>query len=375
MNDCTECRRSSELLDLFHSCANDDQIAKFHQAVILANSLFDRNDCERISCSSMNGRKHAIEIEEYLGHFILGGGPPQQHDFNPSAEQMLYLLSAAWLHEIGSIYGIFDQKERLPIAEGRREHIYQTHETRTAEYIRDIWRVNCAWERDQIRALMQICQYHRRNRILDDIASDSIKELTALFRVADSLSEIKIRPPDPIFTQGLLFGITAKEMAEYWTESKLVAQFDFDRDTETILIKSRLPKRESELCGFNLGEIVRLVVGDVRREVENVKTVLARYANLRFTKVVSSEDKDTDICDIRKLFYCIWPRLVLEPDTSAEVADALAQVLKFAIRQSALNGQYDKNRLREELKKKFEVVQKYRPTFFVIETMKRWIME
>jgi hypothetical protein len=137
---------------------------RFEEAKRLAQSIFDGGDkYVPLPYFTKHDASHCAAIEKYLNQIIWGGGKPGQHDFAPTAEEAMYLLSAAWLHDIGMIYGLFENEDPNDLQDYNRvEELRDEHELRTIRYIHDIWKAGCTWEEDEKTWLTNICAFHRR---------------------------------------------------------------------------------------------------------------------------------------------------------------------------------------------------------------------
>ena len=78
------------------------------EALRLARGLFEEgHGFVPLPYFTPHKESHAEAVEKILDQIIWGGGQLGDRDFVPTPEEAMYLVSAAWLHDIGMMYGIF----------------------------------------------------------------------------------------------------------------------------------------------------------------------------------------------------------------------------------------------------------------------------
>lgn len=181
-------RTLRDMIALDESCAR-----RFDEAERLARSLFTLEDCVPLPGFTQDGTDYCAAVERTLNQLIWGTQkeariagedailrqiiygiekePPIviEDAFVPTPEEVMYLLSAAWLHDIGLIYGIFRGEKPGDLIEDTPKvmSLRNEHELRTVRYILEVWKLECGWSRDQKTWLSNVCIYHRRNRPID----------------------------------------------------------------------------------------------------------------------------------------------------------------------------------------------------------------
>ena len=194
-------RTLREMVRLNPVCAQ-----RFDEALRLANGLFKRDDCIQLPYYTPHDATHCEAVEKYLNQIIWGSAEIGPCDFLPTPEEAMYLLSAAWLHDIGMLYGIFhgENAEDLAYHASRIHTVRNEHEMRSLKYIQNEWHLEC-WPSSQAKTwLSNICAFHRRHRpigefepvqILSELDGRPIRlvVLAALLRLADACHEDQSR--------------------------------------------------------------------------------------------------------------------------------------------------------------------------------------
>ena len=144
----------------------------FDQARRLSLSLFDPNVPGRLIVPFFtdHGPHHFQRVAEILNKIIypVQPGSLDSRAFIPTPEEAMYLLAATWLHDIGMIYGIFDD-ERSKAPDIDWELYRGEHERRSTRYIQEKWNFECDWSREEKLFLSQICLHHRKKHPLDQM--------------------------------------------------------------------------------------------------------------------------------------------------------------------------------------------------------------
>ncbi|MHC4526451.1 MAG: HD domain-containing protein [Planctomycetota bacterium] len=316
---------------------------KFCEAEMLARGILDSGGSVPLPYFTGHGVEHCAAVERYLDEIIWGTDRPSEYDVIPSPEEAMYLLSAAWLHDIGMMYGIFNGEEPGDLQDYREAiSLRREHEFRTSTYIRDKWEDNCSWSEEEKKWLANICVYHRRHRPISEFDPFQVKThgskqyirlavLAALLRLADACLADQSRAPGPLLALYISLGMP-QEALGHWKRAKLIRNVSFDHvERRIVLTGDYPPKVRFEFGEFDLGEVGEIVCRDVQDELDSVKQVLSIYPNTAFRDiehdphyVVALKPQGKQHC------LALWPYFLSRPSSASETAAALCQVLLFA---------------------------------------------
>jgi hypothetical protein len=338
----TDVRTLRGIVQLNKACAH-----RFNQVKKLVKSLFDeREDCVPLPYFTPHGDSHSKAVESYLEQIIWGAGPLGPNDFVPTPEEAMYLLAAAWLHDIGMLYGIRDGEDPRHLQDPALVmRLRQEHEMRTVGYIHEVWKLECDWSPQEKTRLSNICAFHRRHRPIGTFelgTAPGIHDerpvrlvcLAALVRLADACDEDQSRTPGRLMALYTSLGMS-QDAAVHWKKAMLIEKIAFNHAERKINVVAPCPPRFGFDIGcFDLSEIVDLVCHDIETELQSVQQVLLPYPNIYFGGVESkvyhpaSKELSTD-----KQYLDMWPYLLNTPICSTEAAAALVQLLLLAVKE------------------------------------------
>lgn len=329
----------------------------FDQAERLARALFCGQGCVPLPYFTPHDATHCEAVEKYLNWIIWGTEEKPLvlglNDFRPTPEEAMYLLSSAWLHDIGMMYGIF-QGEKPGDLTGNTQKVMilrNEHEFRASRYIHDVWKLFCEWEQNPKIWLSSLCVYHRRHHPISSFEPGSIISmhdgrpirfvtLAALLRLADACHEDQSRAPGRLMELYKSLGMP-QEAANYWERAKLITGVSLDHTNRIITVTGCCPSESlfNDLGKFDLGEIIEIIRQDIEEEIRGVQPVLLPYPNIYFGEVKQDirhpPDRETNK---EEQYLALWPYLLDKPCGSIEAVAALAQILLFAVKDGQKNG-------------------------------------
>lgn len=328
---------------------------RFDEVERLVKSLFSRPEYVPLPYFTQHDVSHCEIVEKYLNQIIWGVGALSKRDFIPTPEEAMYLLSAAWLHDIGMLYGIFEGEDPSDLVDIPKVMVLRDeHELRTVRYIFDVWKLFCSWTEEEKTCLTNICVYHRQHRQIasfepvetisrHDERPIRLVVLAALLRLADACHEDQSRVPERLMTLYSSLGMP-QEAARHWKKGKLITAVDFDHTNRRITITGRCPPiYDFGLGKFDLCEIVEIVRQDIEQELRSVQNILLPYANIYFGKVDADIHRPSHLeLHEEKQYLAVWPYLLDKPIGPTESVAALIQMLKFAVKVRAKRGDLGK---------------------------------
>lgn len=350
----------------------------------LANGLFELKDCVPLPYFTPHDASHCDSIEKYLNQIIWGTeGQPvtlSEYDFMPTPEEAMYLLSAAWSHDIGMRYGIFEGEKPADLAgdTARVMRLREEHEMRTVKYIHEEWKL-FPWDDYQKNLLSVICKYHRRHHPIStfeparrvsryDGRTIRLVVLAALLRLADACHEDQSRAPGCLMALYRSLGMPENARV-HWERAKLIPAVHFDHTNRRIILTGCcLPKFDFGLGEFDLAEIIDIVREDVEEELHSVQQILLRYPNVYFGEVTAEIFPPSEI-DEEKQYLAVWPYLLEKPRGSTEAAAALAQMFLIAVKEGKKTGNLGKAWQDNTLFPIMNKTQESRPVDFMIRNL------
>lgn len=372
---------TSTLRGLIESTGDSEYKRRFEEAEQLAKSIMSENSSYiPLPHFTKHDLSHCEAVERNLNQMIWGGGRLGQRDFDPTPEEAMYLLSAAWMHDLGMWYGILDGEDinAPPDYEGA-EVLRDEHEDRAVTFIHEKWRMNCGWNENQKTRLSSICAFHRRRHSISDF--DPVSEigdhrkpirlvvLAALLRVGDACHEDQSRAPASLRALYISLGMP-REARNHWETANLIKGIELDHKSKSINVVGNCPPAHNYGLGeFDLAEVVEIVRQNIENELRSVQQVLLPYSNTYFGWVKRIVHRPFHLRHKKESRYlALWPYLLDKPRGSTEAAAALAQMLLFIIEEGEKN-----NELVEAWKNRaltiMEETQKSRPGDFVIRNL------
>jgi len=256
-----------------------DKLVKIRTAV---KEIYERNikSYGSLPYYTPHGPEHCEAVENLI-HQIIPGRRHEQLTY----EEKFYLLSAAWLHDIGMlpyvVAALLDKNEQIP-----HEHlIRKRHHLISEEYVVKYWYELKVDESDK-EILGQLCRYHRRSEDIEECRENflvpghkaRLRLLAAYLRIADSLDIGPSRTPAEPYAVCLAYDIP-DDAKLHWVKSRLVNGTFIDADNHTIEIQFRYPYLNiihDKLILEKLNAIIRLVTEDLRDELRAVINVITR---------------------------------------------------------------------------------------------------
>ena len=333
---------------------------RFEEAEKLSHGIFEGNRNKvALPYFTDHGIEHCKNVETHLDKILFGGPASGEKDFIPSAEEAMYLLSAAYLHDIGMIYGIFDGENPSNLANNQEKikSLRDDHERRTSEYILENWKLNCGWSPEEKTLLANLCHFHRirhsissftprETRSKHDQSTTRLIVLASLLRLADGCHVDQSRAPG--FLRGFYDSIgMSPEAVQHWESSEMISYVSFDHEKRRIeLVGLSIPVFDFPLGKFDLRELVERTRQDVENEMRSVQPILMGYPNTAFTQI-DCTIYPIDALAVKTPQQClaVWPYLLHRPSSATEICAALVQLLLFATKDRKDFGQAWRNRI------------------------------
>jgi translation initiation factor 2B subunit (eIF-2B alpha/beta/delta family) len=332
--------------------------SRFWEAQQLSEYLFDLSIPGRKLPPFFNdhGLVHFQSVSNLLSQMIFGPDP-QEPGYSPdyaktllsglrafvhTPEEAMYLLSAAWLHDIGMVYGIFDN-ERVEGPGIDWESLRYGHEQRSSKYIQEHWWSNCHWSKDEKVYLSLLCHYHRRHHPLEEIQLVEIdgrfgqkvrlRELAALLRLADACHIQDSRTPVDLRNFFEALGLPAAARV-HWGLPLLVHSVAFDHSSAKIVVNCIVPtRRQFGTAWIDFQPAVDRIVESVQRELNTVIPYLSQYSNLAF-RLVEHNTKSIAFVARDDRLQKLWPCMLSMVSSGSAAARMLAATLRAVVNSS-----------------------------------------
>lgn len=355
----------------------------FGEAETLAKGIFKSGDYVPLPFYTEHGEGHCQKLEHYLELIIWPkNGELGPHEFDPSPEEAMYLLSAVWLHDIGMWHGLFDSDLPGDLKEEKTViKLREMHEFRTARYIHEKWTKNCSWQADEKDWLSNICVHHRRKHPISKF--QPFKEsgryetdghvrlgvLAAILRLVDACHVDKSRAPQVVMSLYISLGMPG-EARLHWERAKLIRDVSFDHVERKIEVKGHYPPTvDFGLGEFDLQEVGEMICHNVREELSSVQQMLSHFPNTSFQKVEHvSQHIISRRYQLERECLHLWPYLMSRPFSATEAAVALAQMLLLATEQAEESGKLS-DRWRKQMRQIMEETQRLRQHDFMIRNL------
>lgn len=331
----------------------------FREAEDLARNIFNGGQYVPLPFYTEHGEEHCQAIERFIEQIIWKNGKARlnkKHDFIPSPEEAMYLLSAVWLHDLGMWYGILDNEPPEHLQDATRViKLRDKHEVRASRYIHDKWaRPDCSWQPLEKVWLANICAYHRGHIPMSDF--QPVKErgrrikveqlrlgvLAALLRLADACHVDKGRAPQRVMGLYISLGMPG-EARVHWERADLIRDVRFDHGNRSIELTGCYPREFPFGLGqFDVREVGEMICANVRRELRSVQQTLSAFSNtdLRDVKHIPY---GLQTQDYRQKQQCLrlWPYFLSKPFSATQAVAALAQMLLLSVEQAEESGNLD----------------------------------
>ena len=182
---------------------------RFAEAEKLAYGIFEDSEGRYVPLPfyTSHGITHCQAVEALLDEILSGSADPNK-SFIPNADEAMFLLSGAWVHDIGMMYGIFRGEQAGDLANNPDycATLRNQHEVRTSGHLLHEWHIECQWNEDHKAILANICHFHRKKNNIDDCVPTvitgkttgepvRIKVIAALLRIADACHVDRSRVP------------------------------------------------------------------------------------------------------------------------------------------------------------------------------------
>lgn len=326
---------------------NPTCVERVAQAESLSRALFN-GDQGRIVLPYFTDHTipHCDAVERHLDRMILTSGSQAEGDFIPTPEEAMYLLSAAWLHDLGMVYGIFDAEQPADLHDspGRSRHHRDNHDERTSTFLLEHWKVYCNWERRERAYLANVCRYHRQHHHIDTFnpvttegrhvsAPVRLKVLAAILRVADGCHVDQSRAPGPLRALYDALGMPAESVC-HWEASQLVTDIRFDHAEKKIVLTAEVPPPlDFGMGSFDFADLTNRVCESVEKELRSVHHVLAPFPNLGFAKVECNVNTIGSLgVESARRCLAVWPYLLhLLHQHSRSATEAAVAIIKLVL--------------------------------------------
>ncbi|MCG8488310.1 MAG: hypothetical protein MI756_12640, partial [Chromatiales bacterium] len=230
-----------------------------------------------------HGIDHYKSVERILGQLL----PPKKRVRLTESERF-FLLSSAWLHDIGMVKGLFDTDwEKFDF-----EDIREDHHTRSEKYINESY-PKLSIEQHEKEAFGLIARFHRRRCDLDccrkfiampEHGKIRVRLLSAYLRLADALHMDQTRAPDRKYALMLAYNIPTQSKL-HWLKSKFVIGMECDHVNKRIIIHLKAPNRGCGGIDESLDRIYKDILCDLNEELDTVKKTLYNGGLSYFTDV------------------------------------------------------------------------------------------
>jgi len=312
----------------------------FDEAERLSKALFEPgHERTLMPFFTDHGPAHCKKVEEILDTVLFPAtlDPSDPRVFYPNPEEAMYLLSAAWLHDIGMIYGIFPNETE--VLEGKDvpwEKNREGYELRSAQFIRTNWRIACDWREPEKLLLAEICVYHRHRYPLSDIVPVvrgrtgepvRIRDLAALLRLADVCHVDASRAPADMKNLFRSFGMPVPAK-EHWGLFSFVHEIRFDHDAKKIHAHSYIPEpKQYGTASVDFTPIVKRLAKAIEDGLISVTPYLSAYSNTDFRGLETRITRPMTMRDPEEFLRRTWPCMLSSATSGSEAACMVAAAL------------------------------------------------
>jgi len=314
----------------------------FDQAERLGRGLFDLRDGRvMIPFFTDHGPAHCARVERILDQILFPPGFDWQDPrlFKPTPEEAMYLLSAAWVHDIGMVYGIFPG-ETLDGPVRWDEH-RDDHERRSARFVRGFWKIDCNWNDVERMQLGELCVFHRHRHPLDSIVETvtgrtgtpiRIRVLAALLRLADACHVDMSRAPSDMKNLFRSFGMPVRS-TEHWGLASLVHEVGFEHATNTVWVHCYLPEPQQHgTATVDFSPVVSRIAQAIERELTTAIPYLSAFGNTDFNSVKPKSVILRSLDETDGFLRRVWPCVLALTTSASEAACMGAAVVGAHLR-------------------------------------------
>jgi len=206
---------------------------------------------------------HSLRIEDLLYKLI-----PNDGEYFLNEKEWYYLISAAWLHDVGMIMGLFGKNEEDYIAVRKNHHI------RSVQYIKENGE-ELRLTGNDAKIVAELCTYHRKKEDItkckESIGDVRLQLLSAYLRLADALHVDTTRIEEKQF-QLLLAAGMPWENRFHWLKSKWVPSIIPKLDKFKIQVTVYDTSKDSITNGL----LPQLVIDEIQEELDSIRDVLIR---------------------------------------------------------------------------------------------------
>ncbi len=224
-----------------------------------------------------HGEEHYKNVEMRLMQLL-----PECNDL--SVNEKFFLLTSAWIHDLGMIKGILDGDEQLDSYEIRDKHHIRSEQyiVKNHEFL-DI-------EETEKEAFAMLARYHRRRELITQCEESMtlpyhgnirIQLLAAYLRLADALHIDQTRAPFQQYAIVLAYNIPINSKL-HWLRSMFVLGISINLKNKEIVVQLKYPNdikewdQDERVLNSTLDSIYDSIVQDLEEELATVKEILIK---------------------------------------------------------------------------------------------------
>lgn len=274
---------------------------------------------------TLHGASHCENVEKAIYKLIPGSKYSEFSD-----EEKFYLLSSAWLHDVGMIPDLFDRKSDY--RDSRHKH-----HLRSIRYIEEN-RQQLGLSHSEARVVSEICKYHTKSedmmRCKKLYGKVRLQLLASYLRLADAIHIDTTRVDVSLFKIFLELGMRW-ESKYHWLKSFWIQDVFPDFDTLTITIQLKISRDDDK----HVDVIANMIEEEVRTELHTVKDILIRGGISYFLDVKTKYGLGIDARQRIDLKQVIGnTQLALKPsatDVMGTIIDTILPILNFPDKRQA----------------------------------------
>jgi len=211
---------------------------------------------------TIHDASHAESVEKAIYKLI-----PKTKYSELSEEEKFYLLSSAWLHDIGMIPDLLGRKEEY-------QKVRSQHHIRSMKYVEE-QRQELGLELGEAKTIAQLCKYHTKSedilRCQRKFGEISLRLLASYLRLADAIHVDKTRVDQSLFKIFLEIGMPW-DSKYHWLKSFWIEDVLPDFKNLTITIQLLISQDDAQ----DLHIIRNMIEQEVRTELYTVRDILIR---------------------------------------------------------------------------------------------------